>query len=93
MSNQPKDQIRSEHSAEPDAQPTRERLQGHRAHSGPLEGAIRVDEHVPVPGVIEPESKRWLGVDLVVLMIAGLLLVFIAFIAWQISLMPGPGKP
>lgn len=87
MSNPHENQIRSEQLAEPAAQATRE-------DTGPLEGAIRVDERVPVPnGIIESESKTWLGVDLVVLMIAGLMLVFIAFIAWQISLMPGPGKP
>lgn len=71
-----------------------EELEGERADTGPLEGAIRVDDRVPVPnGVIEPEPKHWLGIDFVVLMIAALMLVFIAFIAWQISLMPGPAKP
>ena len=95
MNNQQDNQVRSEHLAERAAQLVpMEELEGHRADTGSLEGAIRVDERVPVPnGVIEPESKRWLGVDLVVLMIAGLMLIFIAFIAWQISLMPGPAKP
>jgi hypothetical protein len=70
-----------------------EELEDHRADTELLEGAIRVDDRVPIPnGVIEPESKRS-GVDFVVLMIALLMLVFIAFIAWQISLMPGPAKP
>ena len=95
MSNQHDNQMRSEHLAESAAQLTpMEESEGHPADTGPLEGAIRVDERVPVPnGVIEPESKRWLGIDFVVLMIAALMLLFIAFIAWQISLMPGPAKP
>ena len=86
--------MRSGHLAELAAQLTPlEELEGRRADTGPLEGAIIVDNRVPIPnGVIEPESKRS-GIDFVVLMIAVLMLVFIAFIAWQISLMPGPAKP
>ena len=88
-------QIRSKHLTELGGQlKPLEELEGDRADTGPLEGAIRVDDRVPAAnGVIEPEPNRWLGIDFVVLMITGLMLVFIAFIAWQISLMPGPGKP
>lgn len=95
MSKPDDSRMRSEHLAELTAQlRPLEELEGQRADNGPLEGAIIVDDRVPVPnGVIEPESKHWSGIDFVVLMIAGLMLVFIAFIAWQISLMPGPGKP
>jgi hypothetical protein len=69
--------------------------QDQKGASGPLEGAIRVDDsQIPVPNeVVERESKRWLGIDLVVLLIAGLMLIFIAFIAWQVSVMTGPAKP
>jgi hypothetical protein len=71
-----------------------EELEGKRADSGPLVGAIRVDDQVPVPnGVIERETKKRFGIDQVVLIIAGLMLVFIAFIAWQVFLMSGPAKP
>lgn len=90
------DDRRSEHLAELAAQlKPLEESAGHRTPTGPLEGSIRVDEiDAPVPNVIvQAESKRWLGIEMVVLIIAGLMLVFIASIAWQISLMPGPGKP
>jgi hypothetical protein len=71
-----------------------EELEGERPTTGPLEGAIRVDERVPVPnGIVEPESRHGLGFEKVVIIIAILMLGFIAFITWQISLMPGPGKP
>ena len=72
-----------------------EELQGQESPTGPLEGSIRVDEtHLPVPdGIIESDSKSWLRIESVVLVIAALMLVFIAFIAWQVSLMSGPAKP
>ena len=34
------------------------------------------------------DEKTYLGMEPVVLVILGIMLVFIAFIAWQISLMP-----
>ena len=72
-----------------------EELQGEKSPTGPLQGAIRVDEtHLPVPeGIIESDSKSWLRIEAVVLVIAGVMLAFIAFIAWQISMMTGPAKP
>jgi hypothetical protein len=72
-----------------------EELQGEKSSTGTLEGAMRVDEsRLPVPDdIVESHSKRWLGIESVVVVIAGLMLAFIAFIAWQIWLMPGPGKP
>jgi hypothetical protein len=72
-----------------------EELQGERTPSGPLEGAIRVDDsQATVPnGIIEPETKGRFGVEWVVLVISVLMLVFIAFIAWQVHLMTGPAKP
>lgn len=90
------DQSRSEPMPELAVQLTPpEELEARKNPSGPLEGAIRLDEsHLPVPkDIIESKSERWLGIESVVLIIAGLMLVFIALIAWQISLMPGPGKP
>jgi hypothetical protein len=94
MTKRHENRMRSAHLTELAAQlKPLEELEGRRADTGPLEGAIIVDDRVPVPnGVIEPETKRS-RIDFVVLMIAVLMLVFIAFIAWQISLMPGPGKP
>lgn len=71
-----------------------EELEGEKSPTGPLKGAIRVDEQVPVPnGVIEPEPQGWLGIERLVLIIAGLMLLFIAFITWQVYLMSGPAKP
>jgi len=71
-----------------------EELVGEKSPTGPLNGAIRVDDQVPVPkGVIEPEPQGWLGIERLVLIIAGLMLAFIAFITWQVYLMTGPAKP
>lgn len=53
--------------------------------------AIVVDkENVLVPKDIMEgsDARRFLGMEPVVLVILGLMLTFIAFIAWQISLMP-----
>ena len=57
-------------------------------------GAIVVDNaglNIP-KGVIDESSdeKRFLGIEPVVLVILGAMLLYIAFIAWQISLMPPP---
>ena len=89
------DAMTSEHWAEVGARlRPLEEIAGQESTTGPLEGAIRVDERVPVPnGIVETESKHGLGIEKVVIIIAVLMLGFIAFIAWQISLMPGPGKP
>ena len=72
-----------------------EELQGERTPTGPLEGSIRVDEgRVPVPnGIIEPETRGRFGIEWLVLVISLLMLLFIAFIAWQVTLMTGPAKP
>jgi len=72
-----------------------EELQGERTPTGPLEGAIRVDDgQVPVPnGIIEPQTSGRFGIEWLVLVISLLMLVFIAFIAWQVHLMTGPAKP
>ncbi len=54
-------------------------------------GAIIVDnENLKVPTDImgTQEEKRFLGIEPVVLVVLILVLSFIAFIAWQISLMP-----
>ena len=53
--------------------------------------AIVVDNeglHVPVDIMEGGNEKTYLGMEPVVLVILGVMLVFIAFIAWQISLMP-----
>jgi hypothetical protein len=57
-------------------------------------GAIVVDNlglHIP-KDVIDGSSdeKRFLGIEPVVLVILGAMLLYIAFIAWQISLLPPP---
>jgi len=57
-------------------------------------GAIVVDNadlHVP-EGVMEDSSnkKGFLGIEPVVLVILGAMLLYIAFIAWQIAHMPPP---
>ena len=55
-------------------------------------GAIVVDNmNLNVPkGIVEgPEEKQFLGMEPVVLVVLVIVLGFIAFIAWQISLMPG----
>jgi hypothetical protein len=57
----------------------------------PHYGAIVVDNeglHIP-KGIIEGgDEKTYFGMEPVVLVILGIMLVFIAFVAWQISLMP-----
>jgi len=53
--------------------------------------AIVVDNdnlHVPQDIMEGGDEKTYLGMELVVLVILGIILVFIAFIAWQVSLMP-----
>ena len=54
-------------------------------------GAIVVDKdnlNFPKDMMEGEDEKRFLGVEPVVLVILGVMLIFIAFIAWQISLMP-----
>ena len=46
------------------------------------------DLQVPVDIMEGSEGKTLLGMEPVVLVILGVMLIFIAFIAWQISLMP-----
>ena len=53
--------------------------------------AIVVDNeglHVPVDIMEGGNEKTYMGMEPVVLVILGVMLIFIAFIAWQISLMP-----
>jgi len=57
----------------------------------PHYGAIVVDNeglHIPKDIMEGGDEKTYLGMEPVVLVILGIMLVFIAFIAWQISLMP-----
>ena len=57
----------------------------------PHYGAIVVDNdslHVPQDMMEGGNEKTYLGMEPVVLVILGIMLVFIAFIAWQISLLP-----
>ena len=69
---------------------------GSGAHPGdpqadPHYGAIVVDNdslHIPKDIMEGGDEKTYLGMEPVVLAILGIMLVFIAFIAWQISLMP-----
>lgn len=53
-------------------------------------GAIVVDRNsLPVPKeMVESSKKGFLGMEPVVLVIVGLMLGFIAFVAWKISEMP-----
>jgi hypothetical protein len=54
-------------------------------------GAIIVDKdlsHVSKDMMEEGGEKTFLGMEPVVLVILGVMLIFIVFIAWQISLMP-----
>jgi hypothetical protein len=54
-------------------------------------GAIIVDKdllHVPKDMMDEGGEKTFLGMEAVVLVILGVMLTFIAFIAWQITQMP-----
>lgn len=55
-------------------------------------GAIVVDrDNLQVPKeMLDSSGGRFLGMEPVVLVILGLMLCFIAFIAWQISQMPAP---
>ena len=60
-------------------------------HPDPHYGAIVVDNdslHIPKDIMESGNEKTYLGMEPVVLVILGGMLVFIAFIAWQISLMP-----
>jgi hypothetical protein len=62
-----------------------------RPELDPHYGAIVVDNeglHVPKDIMEGGDEKTYLGMEPVVLVILGIMLVFIAFIAWQISLMP-----
>lgn len=69
---------------------------GTSPHSGnpqldPHYGAIVVDNenlHVPQDIMEGGDEKTYLGMEPVVLVILGVMLLFIAFIAWQITLMP-----
>lgn len=57
----------------------------------PHYGAIVVDNeglHIPKDIMEGGDEKTYLGMEPVVLVILGIMLVFIAFIAWQISLTP-----
>ena len=61
------------------------------AELDPHYGAIVVDNeglHIPKDIMEEGNEKTYFGMEPVVLVILGIMLVFIAFIAWQISLMP-----
>lgn len=54
-------------------------------------GVIVVDNdslHIPKDIMEGGDEKTYLGMEPVVLIILGIMLVFVAFIAWQISLMP-----
>ncbi len=62
-----------------------------RSEAEPGFSAIVVDNnnlHVPQDIMEGGGEKTYLGMELVVLVIVGIMLIFIAFIAWQISLMP-----
>jgi hypothetical protein len=59
--------------------------------AGPQDGVIVVDNdtlHVPQDIMEGGTEKTFLGMEPVVLAILAVMLIFIAFIAWQISLMP-----
>jgi hypothetical protein len=59
--------------------------------AGPQNGAIVVDAgSLSLPKDIMEESPRPWKIEPVVIVIISLMLVFIAFIAWQISLLPEP---
>jgi hypothetical protein len=66
------------------------------SHSGngqaqPDAGTIVVDRDpslVPKDMMEESDGKTYLGIEPVVLVILGVMLIFIAFIAWEISNMP-----
>jgi hypothetical protein len=57
----------------------------------PHYGAIVVDNedlHVPVDIMEGGNEKTYFGMEPVVLVILGVMLAFIGFVAWQISIMP-----
>ena len=59
--------------------------------SDPHYGAIVVDNeglHIPKDIMEGGDEKTYFGMEPVVLVILGVMLVFIAFVAWQISLLP-----
>jgi hypothetical protein len=61
------------------------------SQADPQYGVIVVDnDNLLVPKDIMEggDEKTYLGMEPVVLVILGIMLIFIAFIAWQISLMP-----
>lgn len=72
--------------------PAAEQQVGHRVDAtDPHIGSIIVDsDHLKVgKGFVETEEeKQFLGMEPVVLVVLILMLIFIGFIAWQISLMP-----
>jgi hypothetical protein len=60
-------------------------------HADPHYGAIVVDNeglHIPKDIMEGGDEKTYLGMEPVVLVILGVMLAFIAFVAWQISLLP-----
>ena len=68
---------------------------GDGLNSDPDYGAIVVDNvqlRIPTGITEEQEEKRFLGLEPVVLVVLILSLAFIAFIAWQITLMPPTQK-
>ena len=61
-------------------------------HTSAHYGAIVVDNeglHVPQDIMEGGNEKTYLGMEPVVLVIVALMLAFIAFVAWQITLLPG----
>jgi hypothetical protein len=61
------------------------------SQADPHYGVIVVDNdslHIPKDIMEGGDEKTYLGMEPVALVILGIMLVFIAFIAWQISLMP-----
>jgi len=75
---------------EQDKQAATEQVGG-ELNSDPDYGAIVVDNadlKIPTGITEEQDEKRFLGIEPVVLVVTILALVFIAFIAWQITLMP-----
>jgi hypothetical protein len=61
------------------------------SRSDPHFGEIVVDNdnlHVPQDIMEGSDEKTFLGMEPVVLVILGIMLIFIAFIAWKITLMP-----
>jgi hypothetical protein len=61
------------------------------AQADPHYGAIVVDNeglHIPKDIMEGGDEKTYLGMEPVVLVILSVMLAFIAFVAWQISLLP-----